>query len=102
LIQKDFLLFFYRQKEDLARMYRLFSRIPKGLEPVADAFKKHVEADGMALVKEATEAAAAKAAAGKLTCCTCMSACCFEAELYSVRAPQPVWRHHTSFPSCCT
>jgi cullin 1 len=53
------------KKEDLARMYRLFSRIPKGLEPVADAFKRHVEADGMALVKEATEAAAAKAAAGK-------------------------------------
>lgn len=49
-------------------MYRLFSRIPKGLEPVADAFKRHVEADGMALVKEATEAAAAKAAAGE----TCM------------------------------
>lgn len=46
-------------------MYRLFSRIPKGLDPVADAFKKHVEADGMALVKEATEANAAKAAAGE-------------------------------------
>jgi hypothetical protein len=53
-------------------MYRLFSRIPKGLEPVADAFKRHVEADGMALVKEATEAAAAKAAAGKLSRRTCM------------------------------
>ena len=50
-------------------MYRLFNRIPKGLDPVADAFKRHVEADGMALVKEATEAAAAKAAAGVLTHC---------------------------------
>ena len=53
-------------------MYRLFSRIPKGLEPVADAFKRHVEADGMALVKEATEAAAAKAAAGELLRRTCV------------------------------
>lgn len=53
-------------------MFRLFSRIPKGLEPVADAFKRHVEADGMALVKEATEAAAAKAAAGKLLRHTCV------------------------------
>ena len=48
------------QKGDLARMYRLFQRIPKGLEPVADSFKKHVESEGMKLVKEATEAASAK------------------------------------------
>ena len=48
------------QKSDLARMYRLFQRIPKGLEPVADSFKKHVESEGMKLVKEATEAASAK------------------------------------------
>ena len=41
-------------------MYRLFQRIPKGLEPVADVFKKHVEGEGMKLVKEATEAATAK------------------------------------------
>lgn len=47
-------------------MYRLFTRIPKGLDPVADSFRRHVEADGLALVKEATEAAAAKAAAGAL------------------------------------
>eukprot|EP00951_Prasinocladus_malaysianus_P032017 scaffold309737_cov46-Prasinocladus_malaysianus.AAC.1 len=38
-------------------MYRLFNRIPKGLDPVADIFKKHVEGEGMALVKEVTEAA---------------------------------------------
>jgi len=43
--------------EDLARMYRLFNRIPKGLDPVAEIFKKHVEGEGMALVKEVTEAA---------------------------------------------
>jgi cullin 1 len=48
------------KKQDLARMYRLFQRIPKGLEPVADSFKKHVQAEGMKLVKEATEAATAK------------------------------------------
>lgn len=46
--------------DDLARMYRLFSRITKGLEPVADMFREHVEAEGMKRVKEATEAAEAK------------------------------------------
>ena len=48
------------QKEDLARLYRLFQRVPKGLDPVADTFKKHVEAEGMKLVKEATEAMEAR------------------------------------------
>ncbi|PNW70797.1 hypothetical protein CHLRE_17g734400v5 [Chlamydomonas reinhardtii] len=42
--------------EDLARMYRLFQRIPKGLDPVADIFKEHVDSEGMKLVKEVTEA----------------------------------------------
>ena len=37
-------------------MYRLFQRIPRGLDPVADIFKKHVESEGMKLVKEVTEA----------------------------------------------
>ncbi|CAL8463270.1 g2804 [Coccomyxa elongata] len=48
------------KKEDLARMYRLFQRIPKGLDPVADIFKKHVEAEGMKIVKEVTEAIESK------------------------------------------
>ena len=48
------------QKDDLARMYRLFLRIVKGLDPVADVFKRHVESEGMKLVREVTEAAAAK------------------------------------------
>jgi hypothetical protein len=48
------------QKDDLARMYRLFNRVPKGLEPVADMFKKHVENEGMKLVKAVTETATAK------------------------------------------
>lgn len=43
------------QTDDLARMYRLFHRIPKGLEPVAEIFKQHVEAEGNKLVKEVSE-----------------------------------------------
>lgn len=41
-------------------MYRLFQRIPRGLDPVADIFKKHVESEGMKLVKEVTEAMTSK------------------------------------------
>ena len=37
-------------------MFRLFSRIPKGLDPVADSFKRHVESEGLKLVKDVTEA----------------------------------------------
>ena len=50
------------QKADLARMYRLFNRVDKGLEPVAAMFKKHVEAQGVALVKQVTDAMDAKKA----------------------------------------
>lgn len=46
--------------EDLARMYRLFQRIPQGLQPIAEIFKEHVEAEGMKLVKEVTEAVETK------------------------------------------
>lgn len=42
--------------DDLARMYRLFNRVPNGLEPVASLFKQHVDSEGMKRVKEATEA----------------------------------------------
>lgn len=41
--------------DDLGRMYRLFLRIPKGLDPVTDIFKQHVEAEGNKLVKEVIE-----------------------------------------------
>ena len=58
------------QKDDLARMYRLFSRIPKGLDPVADAFKRHVESEGSRLVKEVTEAANQKKEAGTKAFCS--------------------------------
>ncbi len=43
------------QTEDLARMYRLFQRIPKGLDPVAELFKQHVEGEGNKLVREVSE-----------------------------------------------
>jgi hypothetical protein len=33
-------------------MYRLFNRISKGLDPIADCFKEHVESEGMKLVKQ--------------------------------------------------
>ncbi|XP_031097803.1 cullin-1 isoform X1 [Ipomoea triloba] len=48
--------------EDLSRMYRLFSKIPRGLEPVATIFKQHVTAEGMTLVKQAEDAASNKKA----------------------------------------
>lgn len=44
------------QREDLGRMYRLFSRVANGLMPVADVFRQHVESQGNKLVKEVTEA----------------------------------------------
>ncbi len=47
-------------------MYRLFSRITGGLDPVAAAFRKHVEAHGMTLVRDAEAAAVAKKEAGAL------------------------------------
>lgn len=43
--------------EDLSRMYRLFCRVPKGLEPVAAIFKQHVTEEGNTLVKQAEDAA---------------------------------------------
>ncbi|EFN56087.1 hypothetical protein CHLNCDRAFT_22706 [Chlorella variabilis] len=48
------------KKADLGRMYRMFNRLPKGLEPMAEIFRKHVEEEGMKLVREATEAAESK------------------------------------------
>jgi len=40
--------------DDLARMFRLFNRIPNGLEPVATMFKSHIEGEGMKLVRDVT------------------------------------------------
>ncbi|KAF7813662.1 Cullin-1 [Senna tora] len=46
--------------EDLSRMFRLFSKIPRGLDPVSSIFKQHVTTEGMALVKLAEDAASTK------------------------------------------
>eukprot|EP01018_Ginkgo_biloba_P011463 Gb_23722 [translate_table: standard] len=51
--------------DDLSRMYRLFCRIPKGLEPVAQIFKQHVTDEGTTLVKQAEDAASNKKAEKK-------------------------------------
>nr|GMD13041.1 cullin-1-like [Ipomoea batatas] len=47
--------------EDLSRMYRLFLKITKGLDLVANMFKQHVTAEGMVLVQQAEDAASSKA-----------------------------------------
>lgn len=47
--------------DDLSRMFRLFSKISKGLDPVANIFKQHVTAEGMALVQQAEDAASSRA-----------------------------------------
>ncbi|KAK6930141.1 Cullin protein, neddylation domain [Dillenia turbinata] len=49
--------------QDMSRM--LFSKIPKGLDPVANIFKQHVTSEGMALVKQAEDAASNKKAKKK-------------------------------------
>ncbi|PWA56190.1 cullin [Artemisia annua] len=46
--------------DDLTRMYKLFSQIPKGLDPVANMFKQHVTAEGTTLVQQADDAASKK------------------------------------------
>ncbi|KAH7292948.1 hypothetical protein KP509_28G004800 [Ceratopteris richardii] len=51
--------------DDLSRMYRLFFKITKGLDPIANIFKKHVTDEGMALVKQAEDAASNKKAEKK-------------------------------------
>lgn len=53
------------KKEDLKRMFELFSRIPKGLDPIAAYFKQHVTDRGMALVKAAEEAMQNKGAGAR-------------------------------------
>ncbi|XP_035843441.1 cullin-1 isoform X3 [Helianthus annuus] len=43
--------------DDLSRMYRLFSMIPRGLERVSSMFKQYVTAEGTTLVKQIEDAA---------------------------------------------
>ncbi|KAE8665461.1 Cullin-2 [Hibiscus syriacus] len=47
--------------EDLSRMYRLYCKIPKGLDPVASIFKQHITAEGNALVQQVEDAANSQA-----------------------------------------
>ncbi|KAL0389605.1 UNVERIFIED_CONTAM: Cullin-1 [Sesamum calycinum] len=46
--------------EDLSRMYRLFQRIPKGLEHVANTFRQRVSAEGVVVIQQAEDAASHK------------------------------------------
>ncbi|KAF1860702.1 hypothetical protein Lal_00000115 [Lupinus albus] len=50
--------------EDLSRMFKLYHKIPRGLEPISNIFKKHITAEGVALVKHAEEAASNKTSNG--------------------------------------
>ncbi|XP_028804231.1 cullin-1 isoform X1 [Neltuma alba] len=50
--------------EDLSRMYRLYHKIPKGLDPVANIFKQHITAEGTMLVQQAEEASNSQTANG--------------------------------------
>ncbi|CAH8336681.1 unnamed protein product [Eruca vesicaria subsp. sativa] len=43
--------------DDLARMYRLYHAIPKGLEPVSEAFRLHVTSEGNTLIRQAEDKA---------------------------------------------
>ncbi|KAL3525530.1 hypothetical protein ACH5RR_013902 [Cinchona calisaya] len=43
--------------DDLSRMYRLFNKVPKGLDLVANLFKQHVTDEGRVLVQQAEDAA---------------------------------------------
>ena len=49
--------------EDLARMFKLFQRVPKGLDPISAIFKKHVESDGMTQARERTPRGVIRSAA---------------------------------------
>ncbi|EXB40823.1 hypothetical protein L484_009068 [Morus notabilis] len=42
--------------EDLSRMYRLYHKIPRGLDPVANVFKQHITGEGTVLVQQAEDA----------------------------------------------
>ncbi|RZC64713.1 hypothetical protein C5167_008404 [Papaver somniferum] len=46
--------------EDLERMYRLFSSIKNGLDPLSAAFKDHVTSEGLSLIRQADDALTTK------------------------------------------
>lgn len=43
--------------DDLSRMYRLYHKITKGLDPIANIFKQHITNEGMVLIQQAEDAA---------------------------------------------
>ncbi|GKU86773.1 hypothetical protein SLEP1_g1253 [Rubroshorea leprosula] len=47
--------------DDLSRMYRLYHKIPKGLELIANTFKQHVTNEGTDLFQQAEDAASNQA-----------------------------------------
>ena len=49
-------------------MYRLFVRIPKGLDPIAAIFRQHVCDEGTALVKQAEDAVSSRKVGGRMHC----------------------------------
>ena len=49
------------KKEDLARVHRMFSRIPKGLDPIAEMVKQHIQAEGNAVIEKRKQALAESA-----------------------------------------
>ncbi|CAN6558631.1 unnamed protein product [Malus baccata var. baccata] len=50
--------------DDLSRIFRLYNKIPKGLDPVSLVFKQHITAEGTALVQQAEDAASSQARGG--------------------------------------
>uniref|UniRef100_A0A6N2KVV6 Cullin family profile domain-containing protein n=1 Tax=Salix viminalis TaxID=40686 RepID=A0A6N2KVV6_SALVM len=50
--------------DDLSRMFRLYHKVIRGLEPVSNVFKQHITAEGTALVQQAEDAASSQAANG--------------------------------------
>ncbi|OMO92341.1 hypothetical protein COLO4_17650 [Corchorus olitorius] len=45
--------------DHLSRIFRLYCEIPQGLDSVSNMFKEHITAEGMALIQQAEDAAAA-------------------------------------------
>ncbi|KAF9689450.1 hypothetical protein SADUNF_Sadunf01G0093500 [Salix dunnii] len=43
--------------DDLSRMFRLYNKVTRGLEPVSNVFKQHITAEGTTLVQQVEDAA---------------------------------------------
>lgn len=60
----------HNKTEDLACMYKLFSRLRDGLKTIADCVSKYLREQGKGLVQEESSAAAAVAAAAAAAAAT--------------------------------